>query len=92
MDHDAAIGQSQFVDLRVQLFDDRGLTNKLELHAVLAPQFIVFALQARIFTHPFHGQQQFVGFKRLFNIVVSAFANGGYSGFDIAVPAYDNDR
>ena len=33
-----------------------------------------------------YGQQQFVGFERLFDIIISAFANGGYGGFDIAVP------
>ena len=92
VDHDTAIGQSQLVDLGVQLLDDQGLPDQFEMYAVLAPQFIVFALQTGIFACTLYRQQQFVGFERLFNIVVSAFANGRHRGFDIAMPTYYNDR
>ena len=90
-DQDAAVGGGHFLQRLTQLAHGGGIANHLGISPGAAFQNFDFAAQAEGFQRAADNEQQAVGIKRFFDIVISPALDGGDGGFDIAVAGNDDD-
>jgi hypothetical protein len=70
----------------------RRIADEARLVIRLGAQFLVLAAQAVRLRCPGNEVQQMVRLERFFDEIVSTALDGGNGGFNIAVPADDDDR